>query len=53
MIRAERHFTQDAARELRTPLTVLSGELEYTLSSPRSTFDIARVCCGPRARWAR
>ncbi len=30
-LRAERHFTQDAAHELRTPLTVLSGELEYTL----------------------
>jgi two-component system OmpR family sensor kinase len=30
-LRAERHFTQDAAHELRTPLTVLSGELEYAL----------------------
>jgi signal transduction histidine kinase len=32
MLRAEQHFTQDAAHELRTPLTVLSGELEYALS---------------------
>jgi signal transduction histidine kinase len=31
MIRAERHFTVDAAHELRTPLTVLAGELEYAL----------------------
>ena len=38
MIRAERHFTQDAAHELRTPLTVLTGELEYTLS--QSTLDV-------------
>jgi signal transduction histidine kinase len=30
-LRAERHFTQDAAHELRTLLTVLSGELEFTL----------------------
>ena len=30
-LRAEQHFTQDAAHELRTPLTVLSGELEYAL----------------------
>ncbi len=30
-LRAERHFTQDAAHELRSPLTVLSGELEYAL----------------------
>ncbi len=30
-IRAERHFTQDAAHELRTPLTVLSGEIEYAM----------------------
>jgi signal transduction histidine kinase len=34
MLRAERHFTQDAAHELRTPLTVLSGEIEYAMSDP-------------------
>ena len=33
-LRAERHFTQDAAHELKTPLTVLSGEVEYALSAP-------------------
>lgn len=31
-LRAEQHFTEDAAHELRTPITVLSGELEYALS---------------------
>src|SRR5262249_9689107 len=31
-LRAERHFTHDAAHELETPLTVLSGELEYALA---------------------
>jgi len=34
MIRAERHFTVDAAHELRTPLTVLAGELEFALGDP-------------------
>ncbi len=34
MMRAERHFTLDAAHELRTPLTVLAGELEYALADP-------------------
>ena len=29
---SERSFTQDAAHELRTPITVLGGELEYALS---------------------
>lgn len=33
-LRAERHFTQDAAHELRTPLTVVCGELEYAIQSP-------------------
>ena len=30
-LRAERHFTRDAAHELRTPLTVVSGEIEYAM----------------------
>lgn len=34
MVRAERHFTEDAAHELRTPLTVLAGELEFALIDP-------------------
>ena len=29
MLQAERHFAQDAAHELRTPLSVVSGEIEY------------------------
>jgi signal transduction histidine kinase len=33
MLRAEGHFTRDAAHELRTPLTVMSGEIELALSS--------------------
>ncbi len=33
-IRAERHFTQDAAHELRTPLTALCGEIEYAMQDP-------------------
>lgn len=32
-LRAEQQFTQDAAHEMRTPLTVLSGELEYALAN--------------------
>ena len=32
MLQAERHFAQDAAHELRTPLSVLSGEIEYARS---------------------
>ncbi len=31
-LRAEKHFAEDAAHELRTPITVLSGELEYVLA---------------------
>lgn len=32
MLQAERHFAQDAAHELRTPLSVVSGEIEYARS---------------------
>ncbi len=34
LLRAERHFTEDAAHELRTPLTIVSGELELALTDP-------------------
>src|SRR4029077_20611849 len=30
-LRAERHFSRDAAHELRTPLTVVGGEIEFAL----------------------
>lgn len=33
----ERRFTSDAAHELRTPLTTLKGQIDVTLSQPRST----------------
>jgi len=32
LLQAERHFAQDAAHELRTPLGVVSGEIEYARS---------------------
>lgn len=35
--RREQRFTGDAAHELRTPLTALKGQLEVTLSRPRTT----------------
>lgn len=34
--RREQRFTGDAAHELRTPLTALKGQLEVTLSRPRT-----------------
>ena len=53
MLRAEQHFTQDAAHELRTPLTVLSGELEYALSDlalpPRHRQGLERATEQARA----
>jgi two-component system OmpR family sensor kinase len=38
-----RRFTSDASHELRAPLTVLRGELELSLSRPRSTGDYEDV----------
>jgi len=40
-LRAERHFSRDAAHELRTPLTVVSGEIEFALQD-RSLAPTAR-----------
>jgi len=37
----ERRFTADAAHELRTPLTALKGQLDVTLSRPRSRTEYA------------
>ena len=46
-VRVEQHFTQDAAHELRTPITVLSGELEYARLdaslSERQRYSLARA----------
>ena len=38
-LRAEQHFTQDAAHELRTPLTVVRSRAEVALQQPRSTAE--------------
>lgn len=35
----ERRFTSDASHELRTPLTALKGQIEVTLSRPRTTEE--------------
>jgi signal transduction histidine kinase len=51
-LRAEQHFTEDAAHELRTPITVLSGELEYALSDPslsdRHRYSLVRAAAQVR-----
>lgn len=38
-----RQFSADASHELQTPLTILKGEIEVALRSPRSPEDYQRV----------
>jgi heavy metal sensor kinase len=38
-----RQFSADASHELQTPLTILKGEMEVALRSPRSPEDYRRV----------
>src|SRR5262249_8334856 len=35
LLATERSFTQDAAHEMRTPLTVISGEIEFVLADEK------------------
>jgi heavy metal sensor kinase len=41
--RRERRFTGDAAHELRTPLTALKGQIQVTLSQPRTPDTYRRT----------
>jgi len=40
MLRAERSFTEDAAHELRTPVTVLRGEIEVAKQDPSAPLPV-------------
>jgi two-component system OmpR family sensor kinase len=39
----QKQFTADASHELKTPLTILLGEMEVALSSPRTTEDYQNI----------
>jgi len=39
-LRAERSFTEDAAHELRTPVTVLRGEIEHAKEEPGTPMQV-------------
>lgn len=39
----QKQFTADASHELKTPLTILLGEIEVTLNNPRTTQDYVSI----------
>ena len=43
---AQRHFIADAAHELKTPLSVIKGNLEVTLKKSRSTGEYREILIG-------